>query len=215
MIETAFRAHENEDWTPVARDDVMRVIDDRVVLVANAFAHGFASFWPEGSRVVLDLFAERWNATHDLEKSFAHVRLEFPTRALALAREDEDLGGPSASLLAAVAQSDFVDVVWIGPQHLVIVRDGVVASRTQPDTLVELGRAEGFDMTESPHRHVLTRTMRIQDILPPQTARFALQKGDRVIVASEAVDDVIGGKTAQEVLEKLPRDKFDCVIFVA
>jgi hypothetical protein len=124
------------------------------------------------------------------------------------------LGEPGASLLAACIEGDSVDVVWIGPQHLVVVRDGIVASRTQPDTLVELGRAQGFDMNDSPHRHVLTRTIRRDDILPPHSARFALQRDDRVIIASEAVDHAIA-PSAREVLEKLPRDKFECVILVA
>ena len=98
MIDVAFRAHDNEHWTPVLEGDVLRVIDDRVLVVANAYADGFSSFWPAGSRAVLELFAERWNTTHDLEASFAHVRLEFPARATTLPHptDDEDLGGQSA-----------------------------------------------------------------------------------------------------------------------
>jgi hypothetical protein len=215
VIDVAFRAHENAHWTPVARQDVLRVIDDRVIVVANAYADGFSSFWPIGSRTVLELFDERWKATRDLEASFAHVRLQFPERAATLPHpfEDEDLGPPAASLLAAVIEPDVIDVAWIGTQHLVVVRDGAVTSRTQPDTLVEMGRAQGFDMTDSPHRDVITRTIRREDILPPHTARFARKKGDRVIVASEALDAAIA-ETARAVLEKLPRDKFECAIVI-
>ena len=214
-VDAAFRAHDNEHWSAVTREDVLRVLDGRVIAVANAFAHGFASFWPEGSRLVLDLFAERWTATHDLEAAMAQVRLEFPSRAMKLpsTSDDELSGDPAATLLAAAFEEKHVDVVWIGTEHLVVVRDGTVAFRTQPDTLVEMGRAQGFDMTDSPHRHVITRTIRREDILEPHVARFMLQKGDRVIVASEAVDGAIAS-TAGEVLEKLPRDKFECVIVV-
>ena len=217
MIEVAFRAHENEHWKRVTEEDVVRVIDEQVIVVANAYADGWSSFWPEGSRAVLDLFTERWRATGDLEASFAHVRLEFHARATSvLGRDDsDDWGGePGASLLVARFESDHVDVLWIGVQHLVVVRDGVVVSRTQPDTLVELGRAQGFDYGDSPHKHVITRCIRPGDILPPHDARFQLKKGDRVIIASEAIDGAIRGETPPDVLEKLPRDKFECVVFV-
>ena len=211
MIDVAFRA---EDRMRLTEQDVMRVLDERVVLIANAYDSGFSICWPEGSRVVLDLFAERWSSTHDWEASFAYVRVKFPEKATAiLGPIDEDLGEPAATLLAAHVQPSHVDVVWIGPQHLVVVRDGVVVSRTQPDTLVEMGRAQGFDLEDSPHRHVLTRTIRREDILPPHASRFALKTGDRVIVASEAVDDAIDA-TSREILEKLPRNKFECVIVV-
>lgn len=204
MIEIAFRAQAR-----IAEGDVVRVIDEHVIAIANAFSDGWSPLWPEGSRLALDLFASSWSRTGDLEAGFAHVRLEFPSEP-----RDDLAGEPGASLLAARVDGDCVDVVWIGPQHLVVVRDGVVVSRTQPDTLVEMGRAQGFDMKDSQHRHVLTRTIRRDDITEPHTARFALKKGDRVILASEAVDDAIGGQTAREILEKLPRDKFECVIVV-
>jgi hypothetical protein len=217
VIERAFRAHTNEHWTRVVEEDVSCVLDERVVVVANAYADGWSSFWPEGSRAVLELFAERWRATRDLEASFAHVRLELPARASSLlgnrAGDDDLSGDPGASLLAARIEVDHVDVVWIGTQHLVVVRDHVVVARTQPDTLVEMGRAQGFDMHDSPHRHVITRTIRSGDILAPHTARFVLERGDRVIVSSEAVDDAIA-ETARDVIEKLPRDKFECVVIV-
>jgi hypothetical protein len=166
--------------------------------------------------VVANAYADGWTVTQDLEASFAHVRLEFPTRARSLPggdSSDDWAGEPGASLLAARIEPDHVDVVWIGTQHLVVVRDGTIAHRTQPDTLVEMGRAQGFDMTDSPHRHVVTRTIRPGDILEPHIARFVLEKGDRVIVASEAIDGAIGGNSASDVMEKLPRDKFECVVF--
>src|SRR5581483_9366957 len=142
VIDKAFRAHENEHWWRVAEEDVMRVLDDRIIVIANAFAHGFASFWPEGSRVALDLFAGRWARTNDVEASMAHMRAAFPSRAMQMpgTSDDELSGEPAATLLAAHVEPSHVDVVWIGPQHLVVVRDGVVVSRTQPDTLVEMGR---------------------------------------------------------------------------
>ncbi len=215
MIERAFRAHTNEHWTRVAEEDVMRVLDERVIVVANAYAHGFASFWPEGSRVVLDLFAERWASAHDLEAAMAHVRAEFPSRAMKLpdTSDDELNGQPAATLLAAAIDASHVDVVWIGPEHLVVVRDGVVVFRSRPDTLAEMARAQGFDYADSPHKHILTRTIQRGDILPPHTARFALAKGDRVIVASVAIDEAIA-ETSRDVIEKLPRDKFECVVVV-
>jgi hypothetical protein len=213
VIDKAFRA---DDHARLVETDVMRVLDDHVLVVANAYDTGFSTHWATGSLLALDLFEERWAATHDLEASFAHVRLEFPTRARKLVPDPDDelVGEPGATLLSAQLEADHVDVAWIGPQHLVVVRDGRVASRTQPDTLVEMGRAQGFDMHDSPHRHVITRTIRTSDILEPHIARFMLQEGDRVIVASEAIDDAIG-TTAREVLEKMPRDKFECVIVVA
>lgn len=216
MIDVAFRAHGNEHWKPVTKEDVMRVIDERVIAIANAYADGWSSFWPNGSRAVLELFAERWATTRDLEASFAYVRLEFPARAASLPDAmptDELSGEPAASLLAARIDDAHVDVVWIGDPHLVVVRDGVVIARTQPDTLVEMYRAQGLDLSESPHRHVMTRTIRPGDILEPHIARFAVEKGDRVILASQEVDAAIA-ENAHDVLEKLPRDKFECVIVV-
>ena len=67
-------------------------------------------------------------------------------------------------------------------------------------------------MNGSPHRHVITRTIRREDILAPHTARFGRKPGDRVIVASEAVD-AARAETAAGTLAKLERDKFECVIF--
>ncbi|HEY2369128.1 MAG TPA: hypothetical protein VGH87_22180, partial [Polyangiaceae bacterium] len=113
----------------ITREDVVRVIDERVVVIANAYADGWSSFWPAGSRAAIELFAERWATARDLEASFAHVRLEFPARATSLLGDtsDEWAGEPAASLLVASIEPTHVDVVWIGEEHLVVVRDGVVA----------------------------------------------------------------------------------------
>jgi hypothetical protein len=211
VIDVAFIAREE---TRLAQSDIVRAEGD-VVLVANAYAHGFSTRWPEGSRLVLDLFGEKWRDSRSLDESFAFVRLEFPERARSLGATDDELaGGPGASLLAAHVAEEYVDVRFIGPEQLVVVRDGVVVSRTTPDTLVERARAQGFDMNDSPHRAVLTRTIGVGDILDPGSARFMVALGDRIVIATEAVDRVAARPSAHAILDGLEVEHFGCVCVI-
>ncbi len=98
--------------------------DATVVLMANAYEHGFSVFWPRGSALLMERFAAAWSSATTrgparMETSFDAVVRDFVDAAEPLrepwAKED-DQGGPAGTLLACALGSTEAHVLWIGDQ---------------------------------------------------------------------------------------------------
>lgn len=181
--------------------DFVRVRQEGAVtlaVLANAYDSGFATCWPSGSHLLLDLFFAEWDAgdaksplAARLFATFAATRQRFVTEAAALTTRDEDFldSAPAATLLAVVSRGHTAHVVWISGDVAVLARRGQAVEVTTPHTLRERFRREHPELTDlSKVPDVLCRTIGVDapDQEPPSRATFQTQPGDWLLLLSRA-----------------------------
>lgn len=119
-------------------DDVFRVReleDGWLVAMANAFDSGFATCFPEGSRLLLD------ELTKALDTNGPRAAFEIAARAFAAAEpplpRDEDFPDekPAASVTIAVVRPDEVRCFHRGVESVAVVERGSVEHRLATDDL--------------------------------------------------------------------------------
>lgn len=191
---TAFR------WGPPrlagCESDVLRVVEDggmTLVLMANASDGGFASCWPAGSRLLLDLFEVEWAGTQGdvvarLGAAFRGVARRFAETAPSLypeGRPDED-DSPCGCLLALVGTSLGWHAAWVGGDIALLVRRGEVVAATQPHSLIDHLRRQDPDFAVDPVLvpAILTRMIGLpaEREAPPSLAKIEWHAGDRLVL---------------------------------
>ncbi len=182
-------AFRKRDGLELSESDLVREVDKGVIVVANAYDHGFATCWPNGSRMLLDAFEAAWRRSGRIDTAFAEASTAFVAKARELLGEPDDLGGgPGASLFVASIQEDHVQATWVGETWLVLFDGPDAVARSHPHTIGALMRSRGFDAREQPHRVVLTRVIREESAEPPSTETFR-ETHSRVVVLCGEADD--------------------------
>jgi serine/threonine protein phosphatase PrpC len=182
--------------------DFVRVRQDGAVTLAvlgNAYDSGFATCWPAGSRLLLDLFFAEWDAgdarsplAARLLTTFAATRQRFVAEAAALITPDADFpeDAPTAAMLAVVSRGHTAHVAWIGGDVAVLARRGEAAEVTAPHTLREQVRRERPELVQdlSAVPDILSRTIGAgaPDQGPPSRATFQMHPGDWLLLLSRA-----------------------------
>lgn len=176
--------------------DIVRTLHDggvHLALMANAFQCAFSTCWPTGSRLILDLFIEAWDAAagpirERLLTAFEQARERFAARAPTLPPDPDFLDSPPAAVLLAVATDGAaVHMAWIGGDVAFVARGSRIIAETTPHTLLERIRRERPDITDlSNIPSVLVRTITAGERKRPDYLVTEVAAGDTVVLLSRA-----------------------------
>jgi PPM family protein phosphatase len=143
-------------------------------------------------------------ATDDLKQAI----LRANRRIRETAAGDRRLNGMGTTLVALLADGDLVHVANIGDSRGYLLRQGelsqVTVDHSLVQELVDEGRLSPEDAERHPQRSVITRTLGIDPEVEIDLFTYKLQVGDRLLLCSDGLSDVVEPGQIRKVLLRTP-----------
>jgi serine/threonine protein phosphatase PrpC len=143
-------------------------------------------------------------ATDDLKQAI----LRANRRIRETAASDRKLKGMGTTLVALVEDGDMVHVANVGDSRGYLLRQGELSQVTVDHSLVQElvddGRLSPEDAERHPQRSVITRALGIDPEVEFDLFTYKLQVGDRLLLCSDGLSDVVEPAQIRKVLLKVP-----------
>ena len=161
------------------------------------------------SRIAVDVLG-------DLEpgSSFEEAIQEANRRLLAAGRGDERLSGMGTTVVAirfgGTHEEPVAEVAHVGDSRAYLLRGGSLSPVTEDHSLVaelvrsgDLTRAEA---AEHPQKNLITRALGAEEDVEVDTAILAVEAGDRFLLCSDGLTDMVPEDRISEILAGSPGD---------
>jgi PPM family protein phosphatase len=139
-------------------------------------------------------------ATDDLKQAI----LRANRRIREMAASDSKLNGMGTTLVALLEDGDMVHVANVGDSRGYLLRQGELSQVTVDHSLVQElvddGRLSPEDAERHPQRSVITRALGIDPEVEFDLFTYKLQVGDRLLLCSDGLSDVVEPKQIRNVL---------------
>jgi len=139
-------------------------------------------------------------ATDDLKQAI----LRANRRIREMAAGDRKLNGMGTTLVALLEDGDMVHVANVGDSRGYLLRQGELSQVTVDHSLVQElvddGRLSPEDAERHPQRSVITRALGIDPEVEFDLFTYKLQVGDRLLLCSDGLSDVVEPKQIRNVL---------------
>ena len=139
-------------------------------------------------------------ATDDLKQAI----LRANRRIREMAASDRKLNGMGTTLVALLEDGDMVHVANVGDSRGYLLRQGELSQVTVDHSLVQElvddGRLSPEDAERHPQRSVITRALGIDSEVEFDLFTYKLQVGDRLLLCSDGLSDVVGTSQIRNVL---------------
>jgi PPM family protein phosphatase len=139
-------------------------------------------------------------ATDDLKQAI----LRANRRIREMAASDRKLNGMGTTLVALLEDGDMVHVANVGDSRGYLLRQGELSQVTVDHSLVQElvddGRLSPEDAERHPQRSVITRALGIDPEVEFDLFTYKLQVGDRLLLCSDGLSDVVGRPQIRNVL---------------
>jgi serine/threonine protein phosphatase PrpC len=139
-------------------------------------------------------------ATDDLKQAI----LRANRRIREMAASDHKLNGMGTTLVALLEDGDMVHVANVGDSRGYLLRQGELSQVTVDHSLVQElvddGRLSPEDAERHPQRSVITRALGIDPEVEFDLFTYKLQVGDRLLLCSDGLTDVVGTAQIRNVL---------------
>ena len=123
------------------------------------------------------------------------------TRAIYETAETVERKGMTTTMVAIAVGGGSAFVVHVGDSRAYLFRDGEVRQLTEDHSMVnELVRSGKMTWPEaraSRHRHVITRAIGLYPTVQPSLGSFDLLPGDRIVLCSDGLSDVVAPPPAR------------------
>jgi protein phosphatase len=143
-------------------------------------------------------------ATDDLKQAI----LRANRRIREMAASDRKLNGMGTTLVALLEDGDMVHVANVGDSRGYLLRQGELSQVTVDHSLVQElvddGRLSPQDAERHPQRSVITRALGIDPEVEFDLFTYKLQVGDRLLLCSDGLSDVVEPALIRKVLLRLP-----------
>jgi protein phosphatase len=140
------------------------------------------------------------DATDDLKQAI----LRANRRIRETAASDRKLNGMGTTLVALLEDGDMVHVANIGDSRGYLLRQGELSQVTVDHSLVQElvddGRLSPEDAERHPQRSVITRALGIDPEVEFDLFTYKLQVGDRLLLCSDGLSDVVEPAQIRKVL---------------
>jgi protein phosphatase len=144
------------------------------------------------------------NAKADLLEVLSETVTDAASRLTGLADEDPALQGMGTTLTALLWDGTRLVVAHVGDSRAYRLRAGELAQITRDHTvvqeLVDQGRITPEAATTHPSRSVLTRALQSGGEADPDVFTLDVQPGDRYLICSDGLSDVVPPELLREVL---------------
>jgi len=145
-------------------------------------------------------WANETDATDDLKQAI----LRANRRIREMAASDRKLNGMGTTLVALLEDGDMVHVANVGDSRGYLLRQGELSQVTVDHSLVQElvddGRLSPEDAERHPQRSVITRALGIDPEVEFDLFTYKLQVGDRLLLCSDGLSDVVGTTQIRNVL---------------
>jgi serine/threonine protein phosphatase PrpC len=149
-------------------------------------------------------WANETDATDDLKQAI----LRANRRIREMAARDRKLNGMGTTLVALLEDGDMVHVANVGDSRGYLLRQGELSQVTVDHSLVQElvddGRLSPEDAERHPQRSVITRALGIDPEVEFDLFTYKLQVGDRLLLCSDGLSDVVEPAQIRKVLLKVP-----------
>ncbi|HEY4728624.1 MAG TPA: Stp1/IreP family PP2C-type Ser/Thr phosphatase, partial [Actinomycetes bacterium] len=139
-------------------------------------------------------------ATDDLKQAI----LRANRRIREMAASDRKLNGMGTTLVALLQDGDMVHVANVGDSRGYLLRQGELSQVTVDHSLVQElvddGRLSPEDAERHPQRSVITRALGIDPEVEFDLFTYKLQVGDRLLLCSDGLSDVVEPAQIRNVL---------------
>lgn len=139
-------------------------------------------------------------ATDDLKQAI----LRANRRIREMAASDRKLNGMGTTLVALLQDGDMVHVANVGDSRGYLLRQGELSQVTVDHSLVQElvddGRLSPEDAERHPQRSVITRALGIDPEVEFDLFTYKLQVGDRLLLCSDGLSDVVETTQIRNVL---------------
>jgi len=139
-------------------------------------------------------------ATDDLKQAI----LRANRRIRGMAASDRKLNGMGTTLVALLQDGDMVHVANVGDPRGYLLRQGELSQVTVDHSLVQElvddGRLSPEDAERHPQRSVITRALGIDPEVEFDLFTYKLQVGDRLLLCSDGLSDVVEPTQIRNVL---------------
>jgi len=148
------------------------------------------------------------------DDSFEGAIEEANRRILAAGRGDERLSGMSTTVVAArfggTRREPVVEIAHVGDSRAYLFRDGKLEPVTEDHSLVaelvrsgDLTREQAF---EHPQKNLITRALGTEDGVTVDTKILPVEVGDRFVLCSDGLTDMVREEGVEEILTRHPED---------
>ena len=148
------------------------------------------------------------------DDSFEGAIEEANRRILAAGRGDERLSGMSTTVVAArfggTRREPVVEVAHVGDSRAYLFRGGELKPVTEDHSLVaelvrsgDLTREQAF---EHPQKNLITRALGTEDGVTVDTKILPVEVGDRFVLCSDGLTDMVREEGVEEILARHPED---------
>jgi protein phosphatase len=176
-----------------------------------AVADGIGGF--EAGEVASRIAVE---ALRDLEPGapFEAAIGEANRRILAVGRGDERLSGMGTTIVAlrfgGTQDRPVAEVAHVGDSRAYLLRGGTLRPLTEDHSLVaELVRSGDLtrdQAAEHPQKNLITRALGADEEVDVDTAVLPVEAGDRILLCSDGLSDMVPEARISEILAESPRD---------
>jgi len=156
-------------------------------------------------------------ATDDLKQAIVRAN----RRIREMAASDRRLNGMGTTLVALLEDGDRVHLANVGDSRAYLLRQGelsqVTVDHSLVQELVDEGRLSQKDAERHPQRSVITRALGIDPEVEFDLFTYKLQPGDRLLLCSDGLSDVVEPTQIRNVLLRVrdPQKAADRLVAVA
>jgi len=139
---------------------------------------------------------------------------EANRRILAVGRGDERLSGMGTTIVAlrfgGTRERPVAEVAHVGDSRAYLLRGGTMRPLTEDHSLVaELVRSGDLtrdQAAEHPQKNLITRALGADDEVDVDTAVLPVEAGDRILLCSDGLSDMVPEARISEILAESPED---------
>ena len=150
----------------------------------------------------------------DPDAPFEGAIEEANRRILAAGRGDDRLSGMSTTVVAArfggTRREPHVEIAHVGDSRAYLYRGGELKPITEDHSLVaelvrsgDLTRDQAF---EHPQKNLITRALGTEDTIEVDTSMLPVEVGDRFVLCSDGLTDMVREEGVKEILARHPED---------
>ncbi|MGL1889189.1 MAG: protein phosphatase 2C domain-containing protein [Reichenbachiella sp.] len=182
---------------------------------------GGKEFGEVASQTTVDVFSElvsKGKLDIAVDINIREAMLEMSTRRAHMAiaekgKVDKSLSGMSCTLVAVLIDKTTVGFVNVGDSRLYYYSEGELFQISEDQTvaraLLQDGRIQAADLPDHPDRNVLQHALGVEAVnhpIEPQTSTFTWQQGDKLILCSDGLTDMLSDTEITATMSKFNGD---------
>lgn len=176
------------------------------------------------SRMAVELIAQRIlsNYRADMPERSVDYILESAIYAASInifdrAAQDDSLAGMGTTVVAVTVFGGQAHVAYVGDSRAYLISEGEIQQITHDHSVVQemidSGKLTEAESLSSPHRHVITRALGVENTLDIDFVSFTVPADGKILICTDGLTDMLKTDTIYSaVVQNTPEDAVDTLI---